>query len=93
MRHGEVAQAADKMSYRHSVDVANDMLFLLKFTPYISQIILRTEGTFVKVGDEKKKAATVVNIDNHWNADMNWIQDKWIVVKLTARLIMNLRNK
>lgn len=81
------------MGVRHSVDLANEMLFLLQFTPYISQILLRPEGTYVKVGDEKKKAAVIVNIDIHRLPDYNWLQDKWLVVKLTARIIMNLRNK
>lgn len=78
---------------KHSVDVANDVVNLLQYTPYVAQIILNPEGTYVKAGDTKKKAAVLVNIDLHRSAKNNWLQDKWLAVKLTTRLVLNLIKK
>ncbi len=76
---------------RHSVDVANDVIGLIRYTNYIAQIILKTDGTYIKAGDPRKKAAVLVNVTSHRNENNNWLQDKWLAAKLAFRLVNNLR--
>lgn len=93
-RHNKGLLRKPENVLRHNVDVAQEIVKLLQYTPYIAQIILKPNQTFVKVGDEKTKKAVTVEIGKHRKDTNNWLQDKWVVVKLTTRLIMNLkRNK
>lgn len=93
MRHSVEEHSESARVLRHPVDVAEDMASILKFTPYIYRISLGTDGTYVEVGDAGKKKMVQVRIENHRDNNNSWLQDKLLVVKLTTRLINQLRKQ
>lgn len=74
------------------VNVAQDVCRILMFlTDYICQTLLTDDGVVVKVGNTANKQARVVNVSAHRQDDSNWLEDKFLAVRLAYRLHRSLK--